>query len=389
MIIIATLGRKVIFAEIIRTRMKQFLVLLLFITSSLFGQVNCPLNTPDFPIETTDGDYSWSANLYHPTQMGGAQSLSAISFRLDNDFSWGSYTYSNCKIWVRHTSVNSYPNSSSYPGTAGFTEVYSGNFVFNGSSVYTFNFNVAASFAYNGTSNLEVLFENRGGDDNSSEEPWFDRTNASPVGINIGKGGSGYSWTNAKTKSVSFRFNLQINNVSCGVSPLPVTLSSSNLICEGDFVTMKWVTEAEINNSHFIIERSKDGIKWKEAITIDGAGNSNITKKYSVNIKKDKFAQANYYRLSQTDFDGKHKQLVTHSSDCTDEARINIFPNPFTDRITIDTKNLNDYAIYNLLGDRLILPSSKNGNTIELKTSNLVSGIYFVKIGNKSYKLYK
>ncbi|MBL4669979.1 MAG: T9SS type A sorting domain-containing protein [Flavobacteriales bacterium] len=369
--------------------MRQFLLIFLFASGTLFGQVNCPLNTPDFPIETTDGDYSWTANLYHPTQMGGAQNLTAISFRLDNDGSWGSYTYSNCKIWVRHTSVSSYPVSSSYPGTAGFTEVYSGNFTFNGQGVYTFNFNVAASFTYNGTSNLEVLFENRGGDDNSWEEPWFDRANASPAGTYIGKGASGFSWSNAKTKSVSFRFNLQINSVTCSVSSLPVTLSSSTLICKNDFVTVEWITETEINNSYFTIEKSNDGREWEEVISIDGAGNSSVTKKYSINIKKDKLTQENYYRLSQTDFDGTHKKLVTHSSNCNNDARINIYPNPFTEKITITTENINNVSIYNILGEKLNLSFSKKDNMVVLNTSTLVSGIYFIKVGDKSYKLYK
>jgi hypothetical protein len=383
--------RTILLPKNIYQKMKQLLLLSVFISSSLFGQVNCPLNTPDFPIETTDGDYSWSANLYAPTQMGGAQSLSAISFRLDNDACSGcaTYTYSNCKIWVRHTSVSSYPNSSSYPGTAGFTEVYSGNFTFSGPAVYTFNFNVAAFFAYNGTDNLEVLFENRGGDDNSWDEPWFDRTNASPVGINIGKGGSGFSWANAKTHSVSFRYNLQINNVTCGVSPLPVILTSSTLSCKESFVTLEWSTASEINNNYFTVESSSDGRNWQEVVSVDGAGNSNVAKKYTININNDSGNEANYYRLSQTDFDGIHKNLVTHSSDCNNEVKINVYPNPFIDVITIDNEKLNDVVVYNALGEKLNLPFSKKDNAIILNTSTLASGIYFVKVGSESYKLYK
>ena len=58
-------------------------------SNQLFSQVvNCPLNTPEFPFETQDdwsGDsYSWSAGLYMPSQIGGAQTINSISYRLDN-----------------------------------------------------------------------------------------------------------------------------------------------------------------------------------------------------------------------------------------------------------------------------------------------------------------
>lgn len=117
--------------------MKHFIIIFsLLILNQSIAQVNCPLNTPEFPIETTDdwNPYSWSAGLYLPIQMGGAQTLTFISFRLDNDACNGcsTYTYTNCRIWVRNTAVDNYASSPGYPGTAGFTEVYSGNFTFNG-----------------------------------------------------------------------------------------------------------------------------------------------------------------------------------------------------------------------------------------------------------------
>ena len=373
--------------------MKQFLIIVFFASSSLFGQVNCPLNTPEFPF-TTDDDwnlYSWSANLYHPNQMSGAQTINSISFRLDNVGAFGSYTYSSCRIWVRHTAVSNYASSTGYPGTAGFTEVYSGSFTFSGTGVFTFNFNVTPSFAYNGTSFFEVLFENRGGSDNTWEEPWFDRTDGTAAGIFPGKVGWGNSWSNAKTISSNRRFNLQINNVTCGVYPLPVTLTSSELICNDDFVTLEWITEAEINNNYFTVESSNDGRNWVKEIDVEGRGNSNTLNNYSVNIKKNKSIRTNYYRLSQTDFDGKHEKLVTHSSDCNEMGNIgvSIYPNPFTDKIKVFGKKNNTISIYNILGEKQDLPFSTKDNVVEYDAASLVNGVYFVVVGDKSYKLVK
>ena len=176
------------------TRKWVLFFVMLFAYSFSFGQL-CPLNTPEFPFTTDDSwsTYSWSSGLYLPVQLGGAQTMTSISFRLDNHWSWGNYTYNDIRIYVRHTAVNNFASDPGYPGTAGFTQVYSGNMTFNPTGIYTFNFNSAPSFVYNGTDQLEVLIENRGGTDNTSEEPWFDRTNATAAGIFSGKVGWGGS----------------------------------------------------------------------------------------------------------------------------------------------------------------------------------------------------
>ncbi|MBL1280147.1 MAG: T9SS type A sorting domain-containing protein [Fluviicola sp.] len=374
--------------------MKHFIIIFsLLILNQSIAQVNCPLNTPEFPIETTDdwNPYSWSAGLYLPIQMGGAQTLTFISFRLDNDACNGcsTYTYTNCRIWVRNTAVDNYASSPGYPGTAGFTEVYSGNFTFNGPGVYTYNFNVAPSFNYNGIDQLEVLFEHRGGVDNTWDEPWFDRTNASPPGVFPGKLGWGSSWANAMTISTNRRFNLQINNTTCGAYPLPVTLSSSTLDCDDEFVTLSWVTDSEENNDYFTVESSEDGINWHQEKIVNGQGSSQDRVFYSEKIKKDRKFETNYYRLSQTDFNGERENLVTHSSDCNTGSQVRVFPNPFDKTLTIANGEREKITLFDVLGNQHPVKLIHQNNLIYLDTESLVSGIYILKVGGESKKIVK
>lgn len=113
----------------------------MFVTSPYKAQSNCPYNTPEFPFTTDDSwaTFGWSSGLYMPVQLGGAQTLTSISFRLDNDGSSASYTYNDIRIYLRHTVVTNFASDPGYPGTAGFTQVYSGSMVFSGKGVYTFN----------------------------------------------------------------------------------------------------------------------------------------------------------------------------------------------------------------------------------------------------------
>ena len=346
------------------TRKLVLFPVLLFVYSFSFGQI-CPLNSPEFPFTTDDSwsNYSWSSNLYMPPQLGGAQTLTNVSFRLDNDWSWGNYTYSDIRIYVRHTSVNNFASDPGYPGTAGFTQVYSGNMTFN---------------------------ENRGGTDNTAEEPWFDRTNGTAAGIFPGKVGWGGSWGAATGVSSNRRFNLAVQFTNPGdicAYPLPVELASSNLSCDKNITTINWETASEKNNDYFTISFSEDGKNWRSVKTIDGAGNSTelISYEEALNIQT---SGVSYFRLSQTDFDGTTEVLNTFTANCGESNVLKSYPNPADDKVYLSSsETLVDAKIemYDLKGQKYITtfsPSSKNSGEIDV--SHLASGVYTLRVTTQS-----
>lgn len=85
-------------------------------------------------------------------------------------------------------------------------------------------------------------------------------------------------------------------------SPLPVTLVSFTAFVSGGQVQLKWITALEVDNDYFIVQRSKDGADWFDMERIDGNGSSGES--YSANDKQP-YAGTSYYRLVQTDFDGR------------------------------------------------------------------------------------
>ena len=77
---------------------------------------------------------------------------------------------------------------------------------------------------------------------------------------------------------------------------------------EKGYNVVEWTTNTEINNSHFILERSSDGVNWTEIEIIDGYGNSRETNTYRHKDLSSK-SYINYYRLSQVDYDGNSQEI--------------------------------------------------------------------------------
>jgi hypothetical protein len=93
-----------------------------------------------------------------------------------------------------------------------------------------------------------------------------------------------------------------VNNSSLA---LPITLVSFNAKLLQDKVQLNWATANEFNNDFFTIEKSKDGKSWEEIGNINGAGTKNQLTNYTFYHSSPEFG-VTYYRLKQTDFDGRY-----------------------------------------------------------------------------------
>lgn len=86
--------------------------------------------------------------------------------------------------------------------------------------------------------------------------------------------------------------------------PLPIELLSFYAKPVDSYVKLQWETASEINNDYFTVEKSKDGVNFYPVCLIQGAGNSTITLDYSA-VDVHPYKGLSYYRLLQTDFDGR------------------------------------------------------------------------------------
>lgn len=99
--------------------------------------------------------------------------------------------------------------------------------------------------------------------------------------------------------------DINISNVTPIYFPLPVELASFSGKWNDDLscASIEWSTMSETNNSHFVIEKSYDGIDFEPITSVSGAGNSNSIQQYAVEDRN--LSAASYYRLVQVDYDGK------------------------------------------------------------------------------------
>ena len=134
---------------------------------------------------------------------------------------------------------------------------------------------------------------------------------------------------------------------------LPVTLLDYSVQLQpNETVQLKWSTAAEINNDHFTIERSADGIQFSELGKVAAKG-SNEPARY---LFTDQLPEAgnNFYRLSQTDIDGREKILGIRTV-TVQNVRLRISPNPATDAINVrfNGGNWQEIILFNSAGQLL------------------------------------
>jgi len=154
--------------------------------------------------------------------------------------------------------------------------------------------------------------------------------------------------------------------------PLPITLKSFAARLRNERVEVVWETETEVDNDYFTVQRTTDGEFFEEVVRVDGQGTSATAKKY-VAYDVTPTAGRGYYRLRQTDFDGKTSYSKLVAVDVPASYFRNVYPNPS-----------NGEDIY------LAFPNSDAGKTAWVRISDLNGRNVFegtVAIGNSDARL--
>jgi hypothetical protein len=170
---------------------------------------------------------------------------------------------------------------------------------------------------------------------------------------------------------------------SNGINPLPIELLNFSATLTADKVELSWTTASETGNDYFTIEHSSDLVNFSELGKLSGAGNSTGLRKYSFPDPQP-LNGINYYRLKQTDFDGRYSYSQIVSVAMNSSIHESVYPNPATNNLHIDLsgkiKGPVNLEIISLQGITLL---KKQGESDEhhfiFDLSDIASGTYILK----------
>lgn len=187
-------------------------------------------------------------------------------------------------------------------------------------------------------------------------------------------------------------------------SALPVTLSSLNSFVFNRNIKLNWVTESEINNAGFEVERAEvrsQNIEYRKIGFINGNGTKNTPTKYSFedkNLNTGKYK----YRLKQFDVNGNYEYF-----ELSGEVEIGVpgkfdlsqnYPNPFNPVTKINFDLPVDSRVSILIYDeagrevkRILNNEFKKAGyyTTDFSAANLSSGVYFYVLNTENFRAAK
>ncbi len=175
-------------------------------------------------------------------------------------------------------------------------------------------------------------------------------------------------------------------------TPLPIKLLSFEAIKNNKRVQLNWSTGSETNNDYFTIERSVNGNDFSTILTKKGSGTTSHTIHYKA-YDNSPLKGLSYYRLKQTDIDGKYtfSPIRSVKFEGIDQQTFDVYPNPVVDnRFKVNfTSNSEEsilITIYNTIGQKMYqeeIKVYKGINEIPLQLENQAAGTYLVELWNE------
>jgi len=173
---------------------------------------------------------------------------------------------------------------------------------------------------------------------------------------------------------------------SC-IAILPVELLSFTGKNECEKNILSWTSATETNNDYYTIERSTDGTTFSTAAIVEGVGNSNVPVTYEFIDQQeilDAKSAAFYYRLKQTDFDGKSEvfDIIALEKDCGNKI---IISPTLTDGVVLVRSGNNHsgkiISVFDSMGRKIISASvAKDETDTKIDLSNYSKGLYTVVV---------
>ncbi len=183
------------------------------------------------------------------------------------------------------------------------------------------------------------------------------------------------------------------DEILCCPAPLPVEWVDFYATKKDAGILLNWETDSEKDNSHFIIQKSSDGLSFVDIGKVNSQGNSNSLTVYQFLDPETRVGNY-YYRIAQHDFDGKftyskiivitlsHKDVMHHVSD--ELFQVFHTNNHLSLSLNItetETNEFTEFLITDITGRPLSLKATQmSTSNYTFATNHLAAGIYAIRV---------
>lgn len=168
---------------------------------------------------------------------------------------------------------------------------------------------------------------------------------------------------------------------------LPVELLSFGAWKNGTGIDLRWSTAQEDGSSHFMIERSSDGSHFESIGRIVAAGNSNSVTAYQFTDASPNRGD-NYYRLKQTDIDGRYAySAIVKEIFIPNSAQIILEGNPVKDQLNASFSGNFSGNLQVVIADaagaillRKSFPARPGVTDLRIPVGGIKTGVYYLQV---------
>ncbi|HEY0060169.1 MAG TPA: T9SS type A sorting domain-containing protein, partial [Flavisolibacter sp.] len=173
------------------------------------------------------------------------------------------------------------------------------------------------------------------------------------------------------------------------VVALPVTLTDLKATAQNNTAVVTWSTSSESNNGFFTVERSLDGVNFTAIGKVPGVNRPN---QYQF-IDAKPVSGDNFYRLSQTDQDGRvtYFQVLKLSFGSIPNNELSLRPSPAVLRIEISFQHSENgpitFALSSASGAVVKRWTAQKGTSVyreNVSLDGLQAGTYFLQVRGKT-----
>lgn len=185
--------------------------------------------------------------------------------------------------------------------------------------------------------------------------------------------------------------------ISSTVTLLNTSLQSFNGHKEEVHNRLEWTTAEEEGLSHFILERSIDGVSFEPIANVQANGHSNGPQNYS-HLDENPGVGTKYYRLQMMAQDGSSEQSHVVALSRSDEDRfsyVTVVPNPSVDgnfsvQFEADSDNEMEIEVYDMIGRSVLNKQTaivSGINTLSVDLGELPAASYILSLSVDGYRV--